>query len=77
MDDTKKEGSQMIRAGSTTYFLDINETKTGKPYLAITESRFQGEGAKRQRNTISIFSEHIPQFLEAVNTIAKRISRPD
>lgn len=35
MDETMSKDSQTVRAGSTTYFLDINETKTGKPYLAI------------------------------------------
>ncbi len=75
MDETKSKESQTVRAGSTTYFLDVNETKTGKPYLAITESHFQGEGVQRQRKTISVFPEHISTFIEALNTIAGRIQQ--
>jgi len=75
MDETKSKESQTVRAGSTTYFLDIKETKTGKPYLAITESHFQGEGVQRQRKTISVFHEHIPKFIKALNTIAGRVQQ--
>jgi len=75
MDETKSKENQIVRAGSTTYFLDVKETKTGKPYLAITESHFQGEGVQRQRKTISVFHEHIPKFIEALNTIAGRIQQ--
>ena len=66
----EKNKSQAIRAGASTYFLDIKETQAGKPYLVITESRFRGEGSPRQRVTIVIFPEHISEFLQALDTIA-------
>ena len=75
MDDTVDKDSQIVRAGSTTFFLDAKQTKAGKPYLTITESRFQGEGKKHRRSFISIFSEHISDFLQALNTIAGRIEQ--
>jgi len=31
--------SKQIKGSDRTYFLDIEETKEGKPYLRITESR--------------------------------------
>ena len=64
MDDTVDKDSQIVRAGSTTFFLDAKQTKAGKPYLTITESRFQGEGKKHRRSFISIFSEHISIFFK-------------
>ena len=36
--------NKTVKAGLTTYFFDIKETKGGKLYLVITESRFKGEG---------------------------------
>jgi hypothetical protein len=65
--------SQAIRAGATTYFLDIKESQAGKPYLAITESRFKGEGSQRQRATIVVFPEHITEFLQTLNEVVGRI----
>ncbi len=77
MNETKEKESQTVRAGSITYFFDVKETKTGKPYLAITESRFQGEGIQRKRKTISVFHEHFSNFLEALNTVAGRVQLPE
>jgi hypothetical protein len=68
--------SEIVRAGSTTYFIDARETKAGKPYLAITESRFRKDEEKHQRATISIFPEHISDFLRALNTVAGTIEQP-
>ena len=38
--------STMVRSGRTTYFVDVKEAKNGNKYLAITESRFDGEKAR-------------------------------
>ena len=58
--------SKTVKAGSTTYFFDIKETKGGKPYLVITESRFKGEGSERQRSSIVVFPEQIKEFTSAL-----------
>ena len=58
--------SKTVKAGSTTYFFDIKETKGGKPYLVITESRFKGEGSERQRSSIVVFTEQISEFTSAL-----------
>ena len=76
MDDVANKDSQTVRAGSTTYFIDVRQTKAGKPYITITESRFQGEGEKHRRTFISIFPEHISDFLQALNSIAGTIEQP-
>jgi hypothetical protein len=70
----EKNTSQAIRAGASTYFLDIKETQAGKPYLAITESRFKGEGSPRQRVTIVVFPEYIEEFLKAITDISRNIN---
>jgi|WetSurSiteA1Bulk_404760.scaffolds.fasta_scaffold51440_2 hypothetical protein len=71
----EKKNSRTVRAGATTYFLDIKESQAGKPYLAITESRFKGEGSQRQRASIVIFPEHISEFLQALITIAGELEQ--
>jgi hypothetical protein len=76
MDDAEKKDSQTVRAGSTTYFIDVKQTKAGKPCLTINESRFQGEGEKHRRSSISIFPEHISDFLQALTSMAGRIEQP-
>lgn len=58
--------STTVKAGSTTYFFDVKETKGGKPYLVITESRFKGEGSERQRSSIVVFPEQINEFTSAL-----------
>jgi len=39
--------NKTVKAGSTTYFFNIKETQGGKLYLVITESRFKGEGVRK------------------------------
>jgi hypothetical protein len=55
-----------VRAGARTYFLDVEQTKDGKPYLKITESRFKGEGKARERSTLIVFPEEAQQFAAAL-----------
>lgn len=62
-----------VKAGAKTYFFDIKETREGKNYLQITESRFKGEGEERERVTITVFPEHAEEFGQAVMGIAARL----
>lgn len=71
----EKNKSQVIRARASTYFMDIKETQAGKPYLAITESRYKGERSPRQRVTMVIFPEHISGFLEAINSVSGELTK--
>jgi hypothetical protein len=45
---TDQSESKMVKAGATTYFFDIKQTKDKKPFLVISASRFKGEGAERE-----------------------------
>ena len=63
----------VVKAGAITYFFDIKETKAGKPYLLITESRFKGEKEDRERKSIVVFQENVPGFANMVAEVAGRI----
>ena len=64
--------SRQIKASGRTYFLDIEETREGKPYLRITESR-KGKGEKFERNSINVFPEDADEFVPAVTEMASRL----
>ena len=57
--------STMIRAGRTTYFVDIREAKNGKKYLSISETNLDGE--QRKRTTVRVFAEAIEPFRQAID----------
>lgn len=70
----ENQDSKMIRAGSRTYFFDLRETKSGKKFLVITESRFTGEGEKRERQSLAVFPENIEEFVQAVQEMGEKIA---
>jgi hypothetical protein len=69
----KKDHSKTVKAGSKTYFFDIKETKEGKPFLVITESRFKSEGKERERSSIVVFQEKAGEFARAVSAMTKKL----
>ncbi len=69
----REKSSDMLKAGSKTYFFDIKETREGKPYLIITESRLKREGEKPERSSIMVFQENIKEFAEVVAKMSERI----
>ena len=71
----REKKSEMLKAASKTYFFDIKETREGKPYLIITESRLKGEGEKPERSSVMVFQENIEEFAGIVSTMAKRMAR--
>lgn len=68
-----KHKSRLIRAGSRTYFFDVRQTKTGKSFLVITESRFKGEARERERQSIRLFPEQASAFLEELTSLIWRL----
>jgi len=70
----RQENSKIVKAGSKTYFFDIKETKEGKPFLLITESRFKGEGEERERSSIIVFQDNAQEFTEAVTQMNEKLS---
>jgi hypothetical protein len=64
--------STMVRAGKTTYYVDVKEAKNGRKFISISENRID-EGEKKQRSTVRVFGESVEQFRQAVNEAAASI----
>ena len=69
----REKKSEMLKASAKTYFFDIKETREGKPYLIITESRLKGEGEKPERTSVMVFQENIEEFAGIVTKMAERV----
>ncbi len=65
--------SSMVRAGRTTYFVDVREAKNGKKYLSISENKIDADD-KKQRSTVRVFSESVEQFRQAVDEAASAVA---
>lgn len=68
-----QQESRTVKAGARTYFFDLKETKEGKPFLTITESRFVGEGKDRERVSITVFPDQAQEFLAAAQEMVKKL----
>ncbi len=66
--------STMVRAGNTTYFVDVKEAKNGKKFMAISETRID-QDEKRQRSTIRVFGDTVTPFRQAVEEAAAAVAR--
>jgi len=66
--------STMVRAGRTTYFVDVREGKQGKKYLSISETRIDAND-KKQRATIRVYGESISQFRQAIDEAAACVTQ--
>ena len=60
--------STMVRAGRTTYFIDVKEAKNGSRYLSICESKINGD--KKKKTTIRVFGDSIDEFRRAIDDAA-------
>jgi hypothetical protein len=66
--------STMVRAGRTTYFVDVKEAKNGKKYLSISENRIDAD-EKRQRTTLRVFSESVEPFRQAIDEAVSAVTQ--
>lgn len=66
--------STMVRAGRTTYFVDVKEAKNGNKYLSISENRLNNE-QKKERITLRVFGESIEEFRKAIDDAASAASQ--
>ena len=64
--------STMVRAGRTTYFVDLREAKNGDKYLSISENKISNEKG-RERVTLRVFGDAIEQFRLAIEEAAKAV----
>ena len=59
--------SKMLKAGSTTYFMDVKEAKNSKKYLTVTASQPAKEGdGKFAKRSIIVFSSVADEFVSAL-----------
>lgn len=65
--------STMVRAGRTTYFVDVKEAKNGNKYLSIAETRINGE--ERKRVSLRVFGEAVQDFRQAVEEAVSALSQ--
>ncbi|HME55302.1 MAG TPA: DUF3276 family protein [Candidatus Lokiarchaeia archaeon] len=54
--------SQIVRAGTRTYFIDVKAAKTSEKYMTITGS--EGKGMEKRR--VMVFAEYVDEFVNAV-----------
>jgi hypothetical protein len=66
--------STLIRAGRTTYFVDVKEAKNGKKHPSVSEVRITDEGKKDHR-VIRICGESCESFRQAVTEATAAISQ--
>jgi hypothetical protein len=64
----------MVRAGRTTYFVDVREAKNGNKYLSISETKITGD-QKKERVTVRVFGDSIEEFKQAVNDAVSAASQ--
>jgi Protein of unknown function (DUF3276) len=59
--------SKMLKAGSTTYFMDVKEAKNNKKYLTVTASQPAKEGDKKfAKRSVIVFSNVADDFVSAL-----------
>ncbi len=69
--------SKTVKAGKTTYFVDVKEAKNKNKYISIAESTLskEGETKKFNRKSITIFDNAAEQlrdaFAEAMKVMRK------
>ena len=65
--------SRIIKGAGRTFFMDVEKTRDGNPYLKISESRIDGKTKEQVRNTIFIFEDDLMPFSKAVSHFAHQI----
>jgi hypothetical protein len=59
--------SKTLKAGSTTYFMDVKEAKNSKKYLTVTASQPAKEGDKKFTNrSVVVFDSVVDEFVGAL-----------
>lgn len=59
--------SKMVKAGSTTYFMDVKEAKNSSKYLTVTSSQPAKEGEKKfKKRSVIVFSSIADEFMSTL-----------
>lgn len=65
--------SRTIKAGKTTYFVDVKEAKNNNKYISISETTLAKDGEERKfnRKSINVFDNAAAQVGEAYDEAMK------
>ena len=67
--------SKMLKAGSTTYFMDVKEAKNSKKYLTLTASQPAKEGDKKfAKRSVTVFGSVADEFIGALKEANNAVS---
>ena len=59
--------SKMLKAGSTTYFMDVKEAKNSQKYLTVTASQPAKDGDKKfTKRSVVVFDSVLDEFVGAL-----------
>jgi hypothetical protein len=59
--------SKTLKAGSTTFFMDVKEAKNSKKYLTVTASQLAKEGENKfAKRSVIVFSSVADEFVSAL-----------
>lgn len=65
--------SERLNTLSRTYFFDVKESSKGNPYLVVTESYKQKDQEGFTRNSLLLFEDDLPKFIDVLNKVASEI----
>jgi hypothetical protein len=68
-----KLASDSFKAKSRTYFFDIREAKSGKPYLTVTESRYDRGSGQRERSRLIFYPDDMPGFQNVFHEMVQNL----
>jgi hypothetical protein len=59
--------SKTLKAGSTTFFMDVKESKNAKKYLTVTASQPPKDGENKfSKRSVTVFSSVADEFVSAL-----------
>jgi uncharacterized protein (DUF4415 family) len=64
--------STLIRAGKTSYFVDVKEAKNGAKYMQISQTSIDG-AEKKERVVIRVYADVVEPFRQAIEESAASI----
>jgi hypothetical protein len=68
-----KLASDSFKARTRTYFFDIREAKSGKPYLMVTESRYDRGSGARERSRLIIYPDDVQGFQDVFQDMVQNL----
>ena len=74
-EDTPPLFSRTIKAGKRTYYIDINSTRQGDPYVTLKEQfRSHGEGESSvKKQKLFLYKEDISKFSKAFDEVIQHL----